>query len=458
MKKALSLLLALLVTVALVACGNGGSAVSQQPAPQEKSPPAQGGSPQAAPSEKTLAQQLTVDPNQEVTITVMSMHHTEQRRSLMDQNIALLNEKYPNIKVEHNPVEDYINAIKMGFDSGDAPDIVYIDDTTQNMLERYDYLMDITDIAKEMKWADVSKPGSLEYQNVRHPDVIYSAPYISGPRVVWYNKEIFNKLNLNVPTTLDEFDDVLAKVKEAGYTPFEASIRSTLWHIDGCLFGMVPFEDISKWYYLEDSTDIYKTGRKEALEKVAEWVERGYFREGITSIDHNNLNVLFPRGETVFYVSGASAAGPLASANMDVGAFPFPKKSKDFPTTLVDASDSGWAIRADLPEEKLAAAVAFIDSFFTEQSARLWTEGGFVSLLTFDQSDAKVTPQQLAAIQACEGAQMGYFLDNAAPGLLDAMEILNARLHLKEITGADYDALIDQQYEELKAEELSKRS
>lgn len=406
---------------------------------------------------ESLADLLTVDLDQEVAITVMSMHHTEQRRGLIDKNIALLNEKYPNITIEHNPVEDYINAMKMAFDSGDAPDIVYVDDTTQNMLERYGYLMDITDIASEMKWADVSKPLSLEYQNVRHPGIIRSAPYISGPRVVWYNKAIFTELGLEPPTTFDEFEVVLEKIKAGGYTPFEASIRTTLWHIDGCLFGEVPFEDISKWYYLEDMTDAYKEGHLAALERVASWVDKGYFRDGITSIDHNNLNVLFPRGETALYVAGASASGPLAKAGIDVGAFPFPKKSADFPSTLVDASDSGWAIRADLPEEKLAAAVAFIDSFFTEESARLWTEGGFVSLLTYDQSDAEITPQHLAAIQATEGAQMGYFLDNAAPGLLDAMEVLNARLLLKEIDGAEYCELIDADYETLKAEELAKR-
>lgn len=407
---------------------------------------------------ETLPDRLTVDPEQNVTISVMSWHHTEQRRGLMDKNIALLNEKYSNITIEHNPVEDYINAMKMAFDSGDAPDIVYVDDTTQNTLERYGYLMDITEIAKEMKWADVSKPGSLEYQNVRHPEAIRSVPYLSSPRVVWYNKTIFTELGLEVPTTFDELEVVLEKIKAGGYIPFEASIRTMLWHIDGCLFGEVPFEDISKWYFLEDTTDAYKEGHLAALQRVASWVEKGYFRDGITSIDHNNLNVLFPRGETALYVSGASACGPLNGAGMDVGAFPFPKKSTDFPTTLVDASDSGWAIRADLPEEKLAAAVAFIDSFFTEESARLWTEGGFVSLLKYDQSNANITPQQLAAIQAAAGAQMGFFLDNAAPGMLDAMEILNARLLLKEINGAEYCEQIDADYETLKAEELAKRA
>lgn len=458
MKKTLCVLLcvAMLLTM-LAACGTKEAPPATDDPPATTDPATDTPDNPPAEGEPTLAEQLVVDPSQNVTLTVMSMHHTEQRRGLMDQTIALLNEDYPGITVEHNPVEDYTTAMKMAFDSGAGPDIVYVDDTTQNTLERYGYLMDLTDIAAEMGWADVAKPGALEYQNTRHPGVIRSIPYISGPRVVWYNADIFEELNLEVPVTLDEFDEVLATVKAAGYTPFEASIRTTLWHIDGVLFGVTPFEDISKWYYLEETTDAYLAGRETALEKVAEWVEKGYFREGITSIDHNNLNVLFPRGETVFYVSGASANGPLNAAGMNVGAFAFPKISEDFPTTLVDASDSGWAIRADLPAEKLAAAVAFINEFYSEEAARVWVEGGFVSLLNYDQSDANITPQQLAAIQACEGAQMGYFLDNAAPGMLDAMEILNSQMHLGEITGKEYAEALNKEYEILKAEELSKR-
>ena len=167
-------------------------------------------------------------------------------------------------------MEDYTQAYKLAFDSGDAPDIVYVDDTNQNLLWRHGYLMDIADIVEEMNWAEHAKPGALEYQNVRTPGEIYSVPYISGPRVVWYNKAIFDELKLEEPTTLEEFNVLLAKVKEAGYIPFEASVRTLLWHIDGVLFGTTPLEDITKWYYLEESTPAYKEGRRAALDQVSE--------------------------------------------------------------------------------------------------------------------------------------------------------------------------------------------
>ena len=456
MKKFFALVLAAVMCFSLFsACADSQQPSEQQPSEQQ---PSEQQPSEQQPAEKTLAEKLKVDPDEKQTITVMSWHHTAQRRELMDKTIARFNEKYPNITIEHNPVEDYTQAYKLAFDSGDAPDIVYVDDTNQNLLWRHGYLMDIADIVEEMNWAEHAKPGELEYQNVRTPGEIYSVPYISGPRVVWYNKAIFDELKLEEPTTLEEFNALLAKVKEAGYIPFEASVRTLLWHIDGVLFGTTPLEDITKWYYLEESTPAYKEGRRAALDQVSEWVEKGYFRDGVTSIDHNNLNVLFGRGETAFYVAGASAAAPLHESGIEVGAFAFPRKSEDFPSVLVDASDSAWAIRADLPEEKLAATVAFIDQFFTKETTKDWVEGGFVTLMNFDVSDAQIPPQQMAALEATKDSQMGYFLDNAVPGLLNSMEILNARLLLGEIDGAGYDEAIDAEYEKLKAEELAKRN
>ncbi len=408
--------------------------------------------------DRPLAERIAVDPDVSYELDVMTWHHTEVRRSLVDQTIALLNEKYPNITVNHNPVEDYTSAYKLAFDSGDPPDIIYVDDTNQNLLTRYDYLMDIADIAELKGWYDKAKPGAIEYQNRRSPGEIYSVPHASAPRVVWYNKQIFEELGLEIPVTFDEFNAVLAKIKNAGYIPFEASTLTMLWHTDGLLFGQVPIEDITKWYYLEETTPAMRAGQLAALKQVEEWVKNGYFREGLAAVDHNSLNVLFGRGETAIYISGASAAKPLNQAGLDVGAFAFPKKSRDFQTTLVDAADSGWAIAASLPDEKLPAAVAFIDTFFTQEATKVWVEGGFVTTMTFPTPDAKIFPQQMEALNATEGAQMGYFLDNAAPGLFNTMQILNARLAMGEIDAEGYLERLTDEYETLKAEALARQN
>ncbi len=443
-----ALLVFSMLALMLVACGTP---------TEETSQPAESQAAESGTQEMTLAEKLEVDPNEEQTITVMSWHHVQARRELMDTTIGRFNEQYPNITIEHSPVEDYIQAYKLAFDSGDGPDICYVDDTTQNLLQRNGYLMDMTDIVHEMGWLDIGKTGTLEYQNIRTPGEYYSVPFLSAPRVVWYNQEILEELNIEPPTTLDEFDVALAAVKEAGYIPFEASVLTLLWHIDGVLFGTTPFEDVSKWYYLEDKTDAYLEGRKAALNKVAEWVELGYFREGVTSVDHNNLSVLFGRGETVFYVTGASASSALSESGLELGAIPFPRVSEDFPITLVDATDSSWAIRADLPEEKLAAAVAFINQFYTAETTQDWVEGGFITTLNYDMSAAELEANAQVALAATENSQIGYFLDNAVPGLLNSMQILNAELLLGEITGDEYDQQIDEEYEKLKAEELAKR-
>jgi len=133
----------------------------------------------------------------------------------------------------------------------------------------------------------------------------------------------------------------------------------------------------------------------------------------------------------------------------------FPRSRGTFRQPWFDAADSSWAIQANLPDEKLAAAVAFIDTFFTEEATRIWVEGGFVTTMDIDVPDARIFPQQMEALQAAEGAQMGYFLDNAAPGLFPAMRILNERLMLGEIDGREYLQRLESEYETLKAEALA---
>ena len=47
----------------------------------------------------------------------------------------------------------------------------------------------------------------------------YALPYVVEYWGVWYNKETFAKYNLSVPTTWDEFTQLLADIKAAGQTP-----------------------------------------------------------------------------------------------------------------------------------------------------------------------------------------------------------------------------------------------
>ena len=51
----------------------------------------------------------------------------------------------------------------------------------------------------------------------RTPGEIYTIGMNYAPVIVFYNKEIFKELNLRIPTTIDEYENVLKVATENGY-------------------------------------------------------------------------------------------------------------------------------------------------------------------------------------------------------------------------------------------------
>ena len=95
------------------------------------------------------------------------------------------------------------------------------------------------------------------------------------------------------------------------------------------------------------------------------------------------------------------------------------------------------------------------DRFYTKEVNDIWVSAGYFSSLDFDITDAVVDDAYRAANAAVENTQIGFFLDNAATGLLDKMLTLNQALLLGEVTPEQYASQLEQDYESLKAEQLA---
>ncbi|MDO5736983.1 MAG: extracellular solute-binding protein [Propionibacteriaceae bacterium] len=160
----------------------------------------------------------------ESTLTVWLMDGS-QPDSVVDAVNAEFKEKYPNVdvNVELQQWAGVQDKLTTSLNSTSTPDVVEIGNSLTAKFADAGLLSDLTDVADDLG-ADQWLPGlapSGELDESR-----YGIPYYGGVRVVMYNKDHFKEAGVEVPTTLDELEQVAAKLAEtkggtdAGYSAF----------------------------------------------------------------------------------------------------------------------------------------------------------------------------------------------------------------------------------------------
>ncbi len=106
---------------------------------------------------------------------------------------------------------------------------------------------------------------------------------------IWYNKDLFARYNIRVPTTIAELEAACDTLKANGITPF-ALANMTRW--TGMMYyqvlparhaGLDPFlKAMDGTGSFEDPAFIW------AAQKVQDWVRKGYFNEGFNGLDEDS--------------------------------------------------------------------------------------------------------------------------------------------------------------------------
>ena len=391
-----------------------------------------------------------------VKITAATIRIDEGSTKAYDWVVQQLKERY-NIECEVIPFAGYYDQIKMAFEAGEIPTLVYVDDLWQQTFQKYGYFQDITSYVEEYGWVDRAVPGAVEFNNNRTPGQFYSVAHLMAPVVVYYNADIFNELGLTEPTTYAEMKDIMAKLKEAGYYSFEmdGGLFSIWWMMGNMLFTSAGMEDVNKWYYLEETTDAFKEAFTFAAKEIEEWRDNGYIREEVLGIDGTVVVPMFTMGETAMICTGDWDLANIEATGLNLGTFVFPGINPDMPLYSVNAADGAWAVTTEATEAETEAAMKFIDLFFEQEAAELWTAAGYTPAVKWDSSAMELSALKQDMMAAIDGVGVGFYMDNAAPGMYDVTSKTLQRLIGKEITAEEFVDEYLAAYEECKANYLS---
>lgn len=429
MKKAISILLILCMAVGTLTGCLGGS-TGETKAPQTKSnettaksdeTPAAGDE-TAAPG-TAAADQEAIDYNAEFELRFTGPLTGEDRTALLDEAIAILNEKWPNVTVVNECTSDYAQKLKLEFGSGAGYDMAYLDDLNQQTLQKNNYLMDITDDVIARGWLDQAIEGAVEFNNLRTPGQYYSVPFLMAPIMIYYNKDIFAELGVEVPKTVDELEAIMQKAKDAGYIPTECggdNYYQMGWAAESMILNTAPKEDIDDWYYQINSSDAVKNAFIDTFTRLKKWYDNGWYRADFEGVKGDDVISLFSQGKTALTLDGDWSLSQFEMSGLNVGAFAFPGFEAGTPYA-VNAVDGAWALNINLDANKKACALDFIDVFYQPEYLAKWYEKGYTPAVKADMSSVEATELHKEVVAASADTKLGFYLDNVKPGFLDLL-------------------------------------
>jgi raffinose/stachyose/melibiose transport system substrate-binding protein len=228
MKKS-SLLIAIMLVVSIMFSAIGcGKAVSDNTSNSTVASSSDNTAESASTGTSTSAQETTAtEPKASGEISLTAINGGDNEVKAFNEIIEnFQKESAVKVKLEELPSSnDYENIIKTRFATNDPPDIFYFwsganqyqnmkADTSLVDLTNENFVNDLTDAIKTYQTVDGK---------------IYGIPWGSYNAMgAFYNKNVFSKLNINIPNNYNEFLDICKTVKAAGITPvFEGA--GTVW-------------------------------------------------------------------------------------------------------------------------------------------------------------------------------------------------------------------------------------
>jgi raffinose/stachyose/melibiose transport system substrate-binding protein len=298
-------------------------------------------------TEQSTMEQNTM--NSETTITVkqtdgMKEDNQKEQVSLnfinwgpVDESIfKKFNEKYPNTTVNFQQINtaNYNQVIRTRLAGGGDLDVASVRDETYLSFIQSDYLEDLTTnpvLSYYYDWAldqVKSKDGN-----------IFAVPFGTFAEGVWYNKDIFKKLNLEIPKTMDEFVAACEKIKNSGVVPMLSGDK-TKWvnYLDalGYIQELVVKDPsiVDKLY--DGSVKFTDPMFIDVLTKTKELRNKEYIGKDSLSMDPLQSMQAFAQGKCAMVIQGAWQVNALKDIKLpfEIGAFIMPLGDSNIYTTI----------------------------------------------------------------------------------------------------------------------------
>ena len=306
-------------------------------------------------------------------VTLHLFHQKQEAQETFAKIIEEFTAKYPNISVEQEIVTNEPSAVlKARIATDEIPDIF------QAGLEVIDiskggYMVDLTDepFLQNVSEAAVSSPSFTDENGNT-----WALPFDGSCIGILYNKDVFEKCGLKVPTTLSEFDNAVKTLRENDIVPFALGFKDS-WTIkiaSVCAFSPAVYGRSLTW-------DTLKNEGKTTFAGTPEWTQsfellRKIYESGDTKTafdtDYNGACAMLANGEAAMMAQGLWAVEVVRSVNpgANIGMMAMPVSEDPSEAKLHQFPDFGLSISSQ--SKHIKEAELFLDFLTQRDVAELW--------------------------------------------------------------------------------------
>ncbi|GAA2117616.1 extracellular solute-binding protein [Kitasatospora saccharophila] len=383
--------------------------------------------------------------------TLRVWHYETQDSALSkawDAAITTFEQTHPGVKVEfeRKTFDQIQQSAGMILNSDKAPDVMEYNkgNATAGLLSKQGLLTDLTQVAKDRGWAakisdSASVPARYNDRGEMGGDKWVGVPNYGEFVLAYYDKDLFAKYGVSVPTDMAGFEDALAKFKAAGVTPLANAGNdhpASHW-----LYLLALSKADKKWVQdyqtFSGKIDFHGPEWTYAVETYKRWLDKGYFDKNDVGLKGSDMTEQFVSGKRPILVGGNWWFGGFKTDIKD-----FDWSTAVFPGSKITLGSSGnlWVVPQRSKNKTLAED--FIDITMSPEIQAMIGNNGNVPIAA--QPDAITDPKsrelvgQFDQIQKSDG--LGYYPDWPAAGYYDVFVSATQNL----MNGADAKSVLDE--------------
>lgn len=353
-----------------------------------------------------------------VNLSVWYLSQSQSEIGLIQSLDKKYESAHPGVSITFTPYTfaDMQKSLTLAMNSGTGPDVAYTG-SKKPFVAAYGpagTLVDLTPIAEKEGWTKEISPSLIKLANINtEGDTIWGMPFDAAAVGVFYNQSIFDKLGLTVPKTFSDFQNILAKVKQAGITPFSLGAQSgwpTAHYFNALVTATAPIDEIQPLALPFGGGSYTTPGFVKAMTILKDWMDNGYINEHFLGTNYEEQKSMFETGKVAMTITGTWANSEFnENSNFKVRFFPMPRINPDIPWHMAGYQQNNlWIIPKYT--KKREEAIQYISYMLGGEVAKALWDSGDLPAYQFKTVPASTSELQSDVYKAMQDTGIGFFL------------------------------------------------